>query len=247
MVADAFNLFLYQPLYNGLVFFISVVPWGDIGIAVIVLTLLVRAVLFPLSHKSTKSQIKMKEIEPEIKEIKEKHKDKQEQAKKVMELYQKHGLNPFSGCLFILIQMPVIIALYWVFFRGLAAGFDESALYSFITIPESYNFYFLGFIDMLGKSFLLAIAAGISQYFQMSLSVPKLEQDVSRIGKSSLQNDLMKSLNMQMRYGLPVFVFIISYTISAAVALYWLTSNLFSIAHELYVRKKAKTAAIVQK
>ena len=103
MVADAFNLFLYQPLYNGLVFFISVVPWGDIGIAVIVLTLLVRVVLFPLSHKSTKSQIKMREIEPEIKEIKEKHKDKQEQAKKVMELYQKHGLNPFSGCLFILV------------------------------------------------------------------------------------------------------------------------------------------------
>jgi len=227
-----------------LVFFISVAPWGDIGVAVIVLTLLVRGVLFPLSHKSTKSQVKMREIEPEIKALKEKHKDKQEQSKKIMELYQKHGLNPFSGCLFVLVQMPVIIALYWVFFRGLSAGFDESALYSFVVAPETYNFYFLGFIDMLGKSFLLAGAAGISQYFQMALSVPKLEADVSRIGKGNLQEDLMKSFNLQMRYGLPVFVFVISYTISAAVALYWLTSNLFSVAHELYVRKKAKTTAI---
>ena len=108
MIGDIFNILLYNPLLNGLIFLISVVPFGDVGLAVIILTLLVKIVLFPFSHKSVKTQRRMKEIEPEVKKIKEQYtKDKQEQARKVMELYKQHSLNPFSSCLFFLVKLLV--------------------------------------------------------------------------------------------------------------------------------------------
>lgn len=244
---DFFRTILYEPLYNGLVFLVGIVPLHDLGLAVILLTVLIRLILFPLSHKSTKNQVQMRAIEPEVKKIKEQYKDdRQEQAKKTMELYKKHGLNPFSGFLFLLIQLPVIIALYWVFYNGASGGFKEDLLYSFVSLPESIHTQFLGFIDLLGKSVLLAAGAGVSQYFQIKLATPTLPAPLpSTSGKPSFKDDLMKSFNLQMRYGLPVFVFIISYTISAAVALYWLTSNLFSIAHEFYVRRQARANDIV--
>jgi YidC/Oxa1 family membrane protein insertase len=91
---------------------VSVIPGADIGVAVILLTLLVKFVLFPLSHKSSKSQADMKKIEPDIKALQEKHKgDKEALAKKTMELYKEKGVNPFSGCLPIILQLPIIIAL----------------------------------------------------------------------------------------------------------------------------------------
>ncbi len=240
MVGDIFNTILYEPLLNGLIFLVSIIPYGDLGIAVIVLTLLVKFVLFPFSHKSIKTQRRMKEIEPEIKHVKEKYsKDKQEQARKVMELYQKHQVNPFSGCLFFAVQFPIIIALYWVFWKGLANGIDTELLYSFIPIPEFVNFNFLGFIDMTGKSFFLAMLAAISQYFQLQLSLPPVSLTEKQKGES-FKDELARNFTFQMRYMFPIFVFFISYTISAAVALYWAVSNIFMIVHELFVRRKAQ-------
>src|SRR3989344_5483416 len=186
---EFFRTILYEPLYNGLVFLVGVVPYGDVGLSVIVLTVFVRLVLFPLSHKSTKAQAQMKAIEPEVKKIKEQHKDdRQEQAKKTMELYKKHGVNPFSGILFVIIQLPVIISLYWVFYGGLSNGFSEDALYSFVKIPESFNSNFLGFIDLFGKSVILAALAGGTQYFQLKLSMPKVETKPSQDSKPSFKD-----------------------------------------------------------
>jgi len=237
---NIWNTLFYEPLYNGLVFLVSVVPFADVGIAVVALTLLVKIILLPFSHKSVKTQSEMKRLDPEIKEIKKKYeKDKQEQARKTMELYKQHGLNPFSGCLMIFIQIPVIFALYWIFWKELALdGLNMDLLYSFTLIPEYMNMNFLGLIDMQGKSYVLALIAGVSQYFQIKLSMPQFKATEGKTG--SFKDDLMKSMNLQMRYVLPIFVFIIAYTISAAVALYWATSNLFSVGHELLVKRKAK-------
>ena len=99
---------------------------------------------------------------------------------------------------------------------------------------------FLVLIEMTGKSFVLAAFASISQYIQMKLVLPKFDTKSSKKDKPTMKDEFMKSFRLQMKYGLPIFVFFISYTISAAVALYWATSNLFSIGHELYVRKKAQ-------
>jgi len=259
MIASIFNTVLYQPLYNGLIFLTSVVPGADVGIAVVLLTILVKAILFPFAHKSTKAQAALRVLEPEIKELKERHKDdKQEQARKTMELYARHGVSPFSGCLVLIIQLPIIIALYWVFFKGLkvdgslisaadhAVGYIQSALlnqeilYSFVHIPDLIKINFLGIIDMTGKSISLALLAGISQYFQIKLSMPGEIGKMALKSTGSLKDDLAQSMKFQMRYILPVFVAVFAYSISAAVALYWVTSNVFTIGHELFVRRKAQ-------
>lgn len=238
MESGIFFSTFYQPIYNALVFLISVVPGGNVGIAIILLTIGVRVVLLPLSHKSVVSQAKMREITPHIEKIKERHKeDKQEQARRMLELYKEHGINPFSGCLLVLIQLPVIFALYFVFFKGLP-NLNPDILYSFVDTPTVVSMVFLGII-LTGKSALLAFIAAITQYYQIKLSLPVLPLR-DKNAKPSFKDDFARSFNLQMRYMLPIIVFIVSYIISAAIALYWATSNLFSVGHELYVKRLMK-------
>jgi len=257
MIKDTFNTFLYEPLYNGLIFLTSVIPGADIGIAVLLLTLIVKFAILPLTHASTKTQVKMRELNPKINEIKKKYKDnKEEQARKTMELYQEHKLNPFSGCITIIIQIPIILALYWVFFRGLHVDpelvddfekipgyvntmlLNREILYSFINIPDFLKTDFLGLVDMTGRSYVFALIAGISQYYQTKIMMPG--DDVSLKPTGSLKDDLARSMKFQMRYILPIFVFVFAYIISAAVALYWATSNIFMISHEYIIKRSKK-------
>lgn len=232
-----FSMVFYQPLYNAFVFLISVVPGANVGIAVILLTIIVRTALLPLSHKSVVSQAKMRTIAPHVEKVKEQYKNnKQEQAQKIMELYKEHGVNPFSGCLLLLIQLPVIFALYFVFFKGLP-DLKPDLFYSFVVHPGVLNMMFLGIL-LSGKSVVLAAIAAISQFYQIKLSVPPLPP-AQPGAVPSFKDDFAKSFNVQMRYMLPVIVFIASYSFSAAVALYWATSNTFSVLHELYVKRKA--------
>jgi len=232
-----FNTFFYNPLYNGLIFLIDVVPFADVGLAIIALTVVVKLILFPLSKKAVRTQIIMRAVEPELKKLKEKYKDKQEQARKVMQFYKEKGINPFSGVLLIFIQIPIILALYWVFFRGGLPEINTDILYSFIQEPKLINMDFLGQINMSGRSLLLAAMAGISQYFQIKYSLPPMKD---RTENASLKDDLARSFQLQMRYFLPFFIFIFSYFISAAVALYWVTSNMFAIGQEIIIRRKIK-------
>lgn len=236
MQSGIFSTLFYQPLYNALVLLVSMVPGGNVGIAIILLTIGVRTVLLPLSHRSVVSQAKMRAIAPHVEELKEKHKnDKQEQARRTMELYKEHGINPFSGCLLVLIQLPIIFALYFVFFKGLP-NLNADILYSFVQHPEVMSMVFLGIV-LSNKSIILATLAAITQYYQIKLSIPPLPAQ-SDDAKPSFKDDFARSLNMQMRFMLPLIVFGVSYSISAAIALYWTTSNLFSIAQELYVKRK---------
>ncbi len=245
----------YEPLYNGLIFLVSVIPGADIGIAVIILTLFVKFVLFPISHKTSRAQAGMKAIEPEMKALQEKHKNnKEELAKKTMELYRARGVNPFSGCVSILIQFPIIIGLYWVFFKGLSVSpelvgtlpslpghingalLDKSILYPFVHMPEYLKTNFLNFIDMTGKSILLAVIAGVSQYYQMKRAFP--DAGGFPKGTGSWKEDLSRGMAFQMRYIMPLMVLIFAYTISAAVALYWSVSNIFTLVQEEITRRK---------
>jgi len=232
-----FHTIFYQPMYNALVFLVDILPGGSVGLAVIILTLLVKFVLFPLSQKSVTTQVKMRKIEPELKKIKELHKNnQQEMTKKTMELYKKEGVNPFSGCFLLILQLPVIFALYYVFLAGLK--FDSSLLYSFVHLPSSVNSVFFG-IDLVKKSLILALLAGISQYYQIRLSLPAVPQKTSK-EPLSFQEEFAKNMNVQMKYIFPFLVIFISYSISSAIALYWIVSNLFAIGQELYVRRKTK-------
>jgi len=234
------NAIFYQPIYNALIFIINNVTFGDVGFAIITLTIVIKLMLFPLTKKSIKSQILMKKMEPEIKQIKKDFPNKEEQAKKTFELYKKYGTNPFSGCLVILLQLPVIFALYYVFYKGLTL--DTAPLYAFIHAPTDINTNFLGLFNLNNKSIVLALLAGISQFIQGYLAMPmkpkvSIVKEMDKPEVKTFQEQLSDSMQMNVKYILPIFIAFIAYQISAAIALYWIVSNVFTIAQEWYVRR----------
>ena len=242
MLSNLWNIILYKPLVNVLAFFVAVIPGGDVGIAVIILTLLVKAALFPLSQRSIENQAKMKLLEPEINSIKKSGASKEEQARLTMELYKKHKTNPFSGCLLVLIQIPIIFALYYVFFKGIT--FDSGILYSFVHAPQNINMNFLGILDIGKKSLILAILAGVSQFFQAYYMPKPAASPKNADGKGSFQESFAKSMNMQMKYIFPIVVVFIAYSISGAIALYWITSNIFTIWQQIRANKKGLSVVV---
>ncbi|MSU44749.1 YidC/Oxa1 family membrane protein insertase [Candidatus Nomurabacteria bacterium] len=241
MLSHIWNIVLYDPLVNALAFLVSVIPGGDVGIAVIILTLFVKIILFPLSQKSIESQAEMSILSPELNKIKAGGASKEEQAKQTFELYKKHKVNPFSGCLLVLIQIPIIFALYYVFFKGI--NFESGILYSFIHIPENINMIFLGILDISKKSIILAILAGVSQYLQ-AYYMPK--PNVSSGAPGGFAESFAKNMHMQMKYIFPFVVAFIAYSISGAVALYWITSNLFMVGQQIYVKKEKNFKMVVK-
>ncbi len=237
MISNLFHVGLYQPLYNGLIFLVNYTPWADAGVAIVVFTLLVKLVLFPLSKKAVVTQIKMKKLEPELNALKEKYKDDtQEQGRHILAFYKKNSINPFSSFFLVLIQFPILLALYRVFLRSGLPSVDMTLLYSFMHAPGHISMTFLGLIDIASKNIFLALLAGITTYFQISLSVPSLPPKPSH-EEASFKDDFARSMNMQMKYFFPIITFFIAYNFFGAIALYLITSNLFTIGQELYVRK----------
>jgi YidC/Oxa1 family membrane protein insertase len=233
MLSSLWNIVLYKPLVNILAFLISFIPGGDVGVAIILLTLLVKIALYPLSQRAIVSQAKMTLLAPELNKIKAGGASKEEQAKQTFELYKKYKTNPFSGCLLILIQIPIIFALYYVFLRGLK--FDNGLLYSFVHTPVHINMLFLGILDINAKSLILAILAGISQYLQAHF-MPKPPASSGQTG--SFQESFAKSMQVQMKYVFPFLIAFIAYNVSGAIALYWVTSNVFAVGQQIYASKK---------
>lgn len=236
IITSVFNTIFYEPLLNGLVLLVNFIPMHDVGIAVIILTIIARFVLLPFSHSSILTQIKMKELDPEIKRIKNNYKsDNQEQSKKIMELYKAHGVNPLSGCFTVILQIPIIFALYKVFLIGM--NFNPEHLYSFVAMPAVIKMNFLGLIDMTQRSYLFAVLAGLTQFWQMKLAMPTIKNDTN---SNSFGDNLAKSMSVQAKYIMPVFIFFIGLKFSSAISLYWTTMNVFAIIHETIVRGKAK-------
>ena len=234
---------IYAPLYNLLISLFRLAPWADAGIIVIVLTIIVRFVLFPLSKKAIVTQVAMQEIGPKIKAIQEKHKGDQEaQAKETLALYKEKGVNPFSGILVLFIQLPIIWALYRIFLYSGLPTVDTSLLYPFIHAPSHINTVFLGVLDITHKSVILALLAALSSFFQMKIATGNQKAPQG----SGFGDNLARNMQTQMKYIFPVIVFIISYKISGVIALYWCTTNLFTIAQEIFVRRKLLTAAAQQ-
>ncbi len=231
-----FNTIFVEPLYNTLVFLVNVVPWHDVGIAIIVLTILVKLVLAPLHAKAIRGQFQMKALEPKLREIKKLYPDKQVQAAKTFELYKEHKISPLAGCLPILIQLPIILALYRVFLGGFS--FDTMPLYGFIHQPETIKLSFLSLVDLTQKSIVFAAIAGITQYLQVHFSAQRTP--AADPNDKSMQANMTNMMSKQMKYFLPVFVAIVSYQISAAIALYWSVNNIFTAVQEYLIHKKMK-------
>lgn len=240
-MSSIWHTFFLDPIYNVLVYFIDIIPGGDVGIAIILTVVLVKTVLLPLSLKATRNQLAMQEIDPLMKDIKEKYKDnKEEQAKKIMELFVTAKVNPLSSIFLVLIQIPILIALYFAVYRGGGVPFPQintELLYSFVAVPSVANMLFLGFIDIAAKSLPLALLAGVTQYLHTHISMPKLKPRDPN-APVSFKDDLSRSMHVQFRYVMPLVIFFIAYTFSALIALYFTVSNLFALMQEYIVRKK---------
>jgi YidC/Oxa1 family membrane protein insertase len=240
MFSYIWHTVFFDPVYNALVFFIDVLPSGDVGLAIIAAVFLVKTILLPVSIKAAKTQRIMREIEPQLKELKETHKDNKEaQARAMMEIYKDAGMNPFASIFLILIQIPVVISLYFSVYSGGGIPLPEintALLYSFVTEPMIITMNFLGVIDITGKSIALAIAAAVTQYIVVKLTMPELpprDPDAA----PDMKADFARNMQLQMRYMMPILIGIIAYSISAAIALYFLVSNIVAIGQEYFVRK----------
>lgn len=225
----------YEPLYNALVFLAVNVPKEDLGLAIILLTVIVRLILYPVYHQSLKTQQKIKLIQPKIEEIKEQFKDdKEQQTRKILALYGENKINPFLSFFIVLIQIPIIFSLFYVFQSSLTINPD--LLYSFIPAPDSIQHLFLGLFDVTARYWPMAILVGVTQFFQMKLAVPPLPpRDHTK--EANFKDDLVRSMNFQMRYFMPVMIVFVAYALPSAISLYWITSNLFSIVQELIIRR----------
>jgi len=234
MISNLFHAAIYDPLYNGLTFFVGIIPAHDIGLAIIALTILVRIIIFPLSSRAIKAQMAMKKIAPEVEIVKAKYKDnREEQGKAIFALYKERGVHPFASIGLVLIQFPVLIGLYWVFYAGGFPEVDASLLYSFVHIPASVNMEFLGILDMSKRSIIIAVLAAATQLIYTRLSMgPRQKALESTPVEASLSGDMAKSFDLQARYMLPVIIGVIAYTIPSAAPLYWVTSNILMILQE---------------
>lgn len=244
-MAFLFHNFFYAPLYNGLILFINVTPFHNVGLAVILFTCIIKIILFPLSQKSVKTQFEMKQIEPEINEIKIKYKDnKQVQAEKTMQLYKDKNINPFAGIFLMLLQFPILIALYWVFLKGGLPEIDPTSIYSFTKIPDVINMSLFG-ASVADKNIIFAIIVAVAQFLQMQITIPKIKKiDGKDDKKINFTDELSKSMNTQMKYIMPIIMFFIAKSFPIVVSLYLITSSLFAIGQELYIRNKYKKEAV---
>lgn len=224
---NIFTEIFFRPLFNAVIYLYNIIPGSDFGVAIIVLTLLVRFVLLPLSIKSVRSQKALNEINPLIKEIKEKHKkDMSAQSAEIMKLYKEKGINPLSGCLPLIIQLPILFALYKVFTDSFKPE-SLSMLYSFVANPEVINKTAFGFLDLSVSSPVLVIVAGIAQFLQMKVSVTS----------SNSGNKELDAMNKQMLYFFPIMIIIIGWNLPAGLLVYWIATTVISLGEQFYIKK----------
>lgn len=233
---ELYNNIIYYPLLNLLVFFYNYIP--DIGVVIVLLTLLIRAVMAPSFHKTLKSQKAMTDLQPKMNEVREKYKnDKEGQAKAMMQLYKDHKVNPLSSCLPLLIQFPILIALYQVFSKAL--GNHLTGLYSFVPKPEVINPYFLNLIDLSKiawengviyfPALVLALLAGGAQFWQSKMMMPKNNQSTDAMAKA---------MSVQTTYFLPIISIVIAMKLPGGLPLYWLVTTLFAVGQQYYIQNQ---------
>lgn len=222
-VVGLFNLILKQPLFNVLIFFYQIIPGHDLGVAIIVLTVLLRLILWPFAARALHSQRALQSLQPEINAIREKYKgDTQAMNAAVMEFYKEKEINPLSSCLPNLIQLPFLVALYSVFISGLNTK-HLNMLYSFVPKPHSINPHLLGLMDLSkhDTTFILPVLAAGLQYYQsrMLLPAPQYHDESAKTART-------------LTYVMPAVTFVFALSLPAALPLYWITTTAFAIIQQ---------------
>jgi YidC/Oxa1 family membrane protein insertase len=251
---EFFYSFLYEPLFNLLIWLYDVIPGEDLGLAIIALTLIIKMILFWPALKGLRSQKALQDIQPKIEELKKKYADdKEELGKQIMAFYKENKVNPFSSCLPLLIQLPVLWALFRVFFGGLETDpttdiiVAEQLQYLYEPLRDTYsvtpiNSTFLGWVDLAAnKNIILAVLAGGIQFLQSRMLMSKRQPVKS---KGAKDENMAANINKQMMYMFPIITVVFGYQFPAGVTLYWLTSTLFTWVQQLiFLREKKKMKA----
>jgi YidC/Oxa1 family membrane protein insertase len=223
-MTDIFNLLIYNPLLNILIFFYQTIAFKDLGLAIIFLTILIRIILYPLSNQMFKTQTLMQKIQPEIKLIQQKHKkNPQKQLQETIALYKKYNINIFSMYFFIIIQLPILIALYKIFSQNFQI-IDLTNLYFFISEPKTINLTFLNLINLTKPSIIIAALAAVFQYLQIWLSFKVLKHK--------------QNINKITLYLWPITTFLFLFYFSSVIGLYLLITNIISLINQYFINKK---------
>jgi YidC/Oxa1 family membrane protein insertase len=237
-MSQLFHTIIYQPIWNALIFLCNIIPSHDLGVAIILLTILIRVILYPLAKKQIESQKKMQELQPEIKRLQEKHKnDKEKQGRALMDFYKEKKINPASGCLPLIVQIVFIIALY----RALVAGINFSEckdLYSFVACPSAIKTGFLGILDLAKPSLVLAVLTAAAQYFQTKMMMPGASGQTTD-GKT----DFSQAMSKQMLYLGPLLTLFIGAKFPAGLPLYWLVMTVFMIVQQWWMTRAQEETA----
>lgn len=232
-----FQTLFYQPILNLLVFLYNIIPGQDLGVTIIALTVIIKLLILPLTKKQIKSQKALQELQPKMEEIKQKYKDnKEEMSRAIMNLYKENKVNPASSCLPLLIQFPILIAVFMVFRDGLTNG-SLDLVYSFIERPEALNHIAFGFLDLSQPNYILALLAGGAQFWQakmMSTKKPPIKTEGAQ------DENMMAIMNKQMLYMMPLLTVFIGITFPGGLTLYWFVSTLLLAVQQKFIFKRDK-------
>lgn len=236
-----FTGLFYRPIYNGLIFLAYLAPSHDLGIAIILLTIIIRTILLVPSQKSMKSQRRMQELQPRLNKIKEQHKgDQQRIASETMAVWKEAKISPFGSCLPILMQFPFLIALFYVIQNGL----NPDNTYMFYSPYSNFslndiNTNFLGLLDLTTANlYVLPLIIGGLQFIQMKLSFAKMAKKQDEQGQKP-KNEMALANNM-MTYIMPIMIALFTASLPAGVGIYWGTSTIYGIVQQLIINKGGK-------
>lgn len=240
-----FHEAVQQPIYNALISIYDILPWQDLGIAIIILTIIIKGIMYPLQKKQIENMKAMADLQPEMKQIQKDHKeDKEAQTKAMMALYKKHGTNPLSGCLPLIVQIIVFFGIYSVINMIIGSSFavQPSELYSFVNNPGAINHLFLNFLDLAKPSIPLAVLTAAAQFYQTKQMIAA---QPTPIPNEDGKPDFAQMMNKQMLFIGPIMILVVGFSLPAALPLYWVTSTVLMIAQQTITLNTKKSPEIV--
>jgi len=237
-MSSLFHVILFQPIFNFFVFVYNVMPGHDVGLVILIITIVVRLILYPLTSSSIKAQRSLQELQPKMEAVKKQYADdKQKQTQAIMELYKNNKVNPFTSCLPILIQLPILIALYMVLRAVLVSSNLSIDLYPFISNPGTINSVSLGLFNMAKPNIVLAILAGLAQYWQAKTM--SRQQPPKNAGEGSKDEAMMATMNKQMLYFMPLMTVLIGIGLPAGLTLYWFFGTVLMALQQMFLSRKS--------
>lgn len=238
--AKSFRAFITKPFLNFLVLVGSILPDHSLGFGIILLTLIVKLILFWPTQRALEGQKKMQLLQPKLEEVRKKHKeDPVKMQQETMRLWKEHGVNPVQSCLPLLLQFPILIGLFYVIRDGSVLATSQHLLYSsYQNLAWDFNPFFLG-LDLTKASWIFPPLLVVLQFVQMKLSFQIISNKKKKEGAKEPEIDKAQQIQQQvMLYAMPLMIGFFAISFPAAVSLYWGVSTIFAIGQQLIVNRE---------